>query len=110
MRLNEYRLTNVILSEAKNPWPVLFFGVKYGIFAVVSSWHHRLLKVFLWSLAGLGIAVLAAIQVALSPKFLTRTAGKYAAEYVDGDVRFESIRASVFRSFPNLNVTADGFQ
>ncbi len=109
MRLNEYRLTNVILSEAKNPWPVLFFGVKYGIFAVVSSWHHRLLKVFLWSLAGLGIAVLAAIQVALSPKFLTRTAGKYAAEYVDGDVRFESIRASVFRSFPNLNVTADGF-
>ncbi|MBO4230605.1 MAG: hypothetical protein J5886_02890, partial [Bacteroidales bacterium] len=58
---------------------------------------------------GLVVAIIAAIQIVLSPKFLTATANKYAAEYVDGQVSFSNIKASVFKSFPNLNVTADGF-
>ena len=70
---------------------------------------HTALKIVFWSVFGLVAAVFAAIQVALSPKFLTRIANKYASEYVDGDVSFSRLKASMFRSFPNLNVTLDGF-
>ncbi len=70
---------------------------------------HTALKVILWSLLGLVVAISVAIQIILSPKFLTKTANKYAAEYVDGTINFSNIKASVFKSFPNLNVTADGF-
>ncbi|MBR5660910.1 MAG: hypothetical protein IKW99_05110 [Bacteroidales bacterium] len=70
---------------------------------------HLALKIILWSILGLAVALAVAVQVVLSPKVLTRLANKYAAEYVDGEVRFSNIKASVFKSFPNLNVTADGF-
>ena len=70
---------------------------------------HRGLKAVLWTLLGLVVAVAVAVQIVLSPKVLTRMANRYAAEYVDGEVNFSKIKASVFRSFPNLNVTADGF-
>ena len=70
---------------------------------------HTALKVILWSLLGLVVAISVAIQIILSPKFLTKTANKYAAEYVDGTINFSNIKASVSKSFPNLNVTADGF-
>ena len=71
--------------------------------------NKRFLKITLWSLLGLAIICFTAIQVALSPKYLTRIAGKYAAEYVDGEVKFSNIKASVLKSFPNLNLTVDGF-
>lgn len=48
--------------------------------------------------------VLISVQILLSPSFLTSTAGKLVSEYVDADVHFGQIRASVFKSFPNLNV------
>lgn len=70
---------------------------------------HLALKIILWSILGLVVAVAVTVQIVLSPKVLTRLANKYAAEYVDGEVRFSNIKASVFKSFPNLNVTADGF-
>jgi len=69
---------------------------------------HPVLKIILWSVLGLAIVVFATIQVALSPKYLTQMANKFATEFVDGDVEFKNIKASVFRSFPNLNVTAEG--
>ena len=50
-----------------------------------------------------GVALIA-IQVLLSSSFLTKTAEKYVSEYVDADVSFGRISASVFKSFPNLNV------
>ena len=55
-------------------------------------------------LAGVWALLLVAIQVALSPRVLTRLADRLAAEYVDADVDFGEVRLSVFRSFPYLNV------
>lgn len=53
--------------------------------------------------------VVIVLQVALNSNVLTRVADKLASEYVDGDVTFSGIKASMFRSFPNLNVTVDDF-
>ncbi len=55
-------------------------------------------------LAGVWALLLVAVQVALSPRVLTRLADRLAAEYVDADVDFGEVRLSVFRSFPYLNV------
>ena len=52
---------------------------------------------------------MAVLQVALNSTVLTRIVDKVADEYVDGDVTFSGIRASMFKSFPNLNVTIDNF-
>lgn len=52
--------------------------------------------------------ILLVVQIALSDKVLTRIVNALAAEMVDGDVRFDRVHASVFKSFPFLNVTADG--
>ncbi len=56
---------------------------------------------------GLWAAVLAVLQIALSPGVLTGLANKYAPQFIDGDVSFGKVKASVFRSFPYLNVTFD---
>lgn len=61
-------------------------------------WKVLLCLVGVWAL------LLVAVQVALSPRVLTRLADRLAAEYVDGDVDFGEVRLSVFRSFPYLNV------
>ena len=69
----------------------------------------NIIKWILWILLALLVALVVAIHVILSPSVLTRIANRYAAEYVDGEVNFNSIKASFFKSFPNLNVTVDGF-
>ena len=66
-------------------------------------------KILLWSVLGLWAVLLLGIQVALNSKVLKRIATSLANEYVEGDVDFSSIKASVFKSFPNLNVSIDGF-
>ena len=70
---------------------------------------NRFLRVLLWTIAGIWVVVLVALQIALSPKYLTRIANRLAGDYVEGEVKFSNIKASVFKSFPNLNVTIDGF-
>ena len=57
-------------------------------------WKVLLCLVGVWAL------LLVAVQVALSPRVLTRLADRLAAEYVDADVDFGEVRLSVFRSFP----------
>lgn len=53
--------------------------------------------------------IIIVLQIALNSKVLTRVVNDVAKEYVDGDVTFTGIKASMFKSFPNLNVTIDNF-
>lgn len=69
----------------------------------------RRLRPVLWIVLGIWAIVVIALQVVLNSSVLTRIADKIADEYVDGDVTFSSIKASMFKSFPNLNVTVDNF-
>ena len=59
--------------------------------------------------AGLIAILFIIVQVALTPAVLTRIVNRIAAEFVDGDVRFSKVKASVFKSFPHLNVTLSDF-
>ncbi len=65
-------------------------------------------KIVLW-IIGIWVLLLAVIQLVLSPAFLTRMTNRYAAEFIDGNVSFGKVSASVFRNFPNLNVTFNDF-
>lgn len=74
-----------------------------------SGWRiaGRVAAVLGISVASLLLLVLIALQVVLSSSFLTPTLGKVAAPFVDGEVSIGKVRASVFRSFPNLYVSID---
>ena len=63
------------------------------------------LKIALGVLIGLWLIVTITLHFALTSSFLTKTASKYAAEYIDGNLYFGSIEASMFRNFPNLNIS-----
>lgn len=64
------------------------------------------LKALVW-IAAIWAAVLIVIQVVLSPAVLTRFARNFAEKYIDADVSFGKVSMSVFKSFPNLNVSFD---
>ena len=70
---------------------------------------HRGLKAVLWSLLGLWVLLILILQVALNSTFLTKVVNHFAEQYVDGEVTFSGIKASMFKSFPNLNVSMDDF-
>ena len=67
----------------------------------------RLVRNVLFGIAGILVVISIALQVVLNSKVLTRVVNGIAAEYVDGDLSFSKVRASVFRSFPCLGVTLD---
>ena len=67
----------------------------------------RILRGVLIGLAGLLVLLFAVVQIALNSRVLTRAVNRIAAEFVDGNVSFSKVHASVFRSFPHLNVTLD---
>lgn len=69
----------------------------------------RWLRPLLWALLGIWAVIVIVLQVVLNSAVLTRIVEKAADEYVDGSVSFSGIKASMFRSFPNLNVTIDNF-
>ena len=64
------------------------------------------LKVLVW-ITAIWAAILIVIQIVLSPAVLTRLARNFAADYIDGDVSFGKVKLSVFKSFPNVNVSFD---
>lgn len=61
------------------------------------------------AVAGLLVALLVALQIILRPAVLTRLVGKFAADYVEGDISFGNIKAHVLKSFPFLNLEATDF-
>ena len=68
---------------------------------------RKALRIAGLSLVGLLVLVLVAAQIALNENVLTKLVNKVAAEYVDGDVVFSKVKASVIRSFPHLNICID---
>ena len=77
--------------------------------APVRKRKHRLLKTILISLAVLLVIIVGAVQLILNSSFLTKTVTKIASSYIDGSVEFGNIEASVFKSFPFVNVSIDDF-
>ena len=72
--------------------------------------RFRWLKIALAVFAGLWLALMAVIQVVMSPSVMKNIVEKAAAEYVDADVRLDDIRAHMFRSFPNIVLTLEGLE
>lgn len=66
----------------------------------------KVLKVLAW-IAGVWLAILVILQVALSPSVLTKVVNRFAAEYVDGDLSFGKVRLAMFRHFPNIGISMD---
>ena len=76
---------------------------------VVKKGARCWLRPALWTIFGVWAVIIIVLQIALNSKVLTRIVNDVAKEYVDGDVTFTGIKASMFKSFPNLNVTIDNF-
>ena len=55
------------------------------------------------------IAILAILEIALSQAVLSKVVNRFATEYVDGDVRFDKVRVSMFRRFPSVCLTLEDF-
>ena len=53
------------------------------------------------------LLVLLVLRIVLSSSFLTKTVNKYAPQFVDGDLSFSKISASVFSSFPSVGLTLE---
>ena len=67
-----------------------------------------LLKIAVW-IIGLWLALLIMLQVILSPSILTKAVNKYAAEYLEADLRFGNAYVSVFERFPKVSLTLEDF-
>lgn len=67
---------------------------------------RRIGKVLAWTVVVLAISV-AAVQAILSSPLPTRLINRYAAGYVDGDIRFGKVTASVLKHFPNISLSLE---
>ena len=65
-------------------------------------------KTILW-ITGIILSMLAILEIILSTQVPTRIVNKIAAEYVDGDIHFGKISASMFRRFPSTTLTLEDF-
>ena len=70
--------------------------------------RSRVLKITAGVIVFVWVMVLVVMQVALNSSFLMSMAEKYIPRYVDADVHIGNIKASVFKSFPNLNLEVSG--
>ena len=65
-------------------------------------------KILLWTV-GVALSLLILMEIVLSGPILTRIVSKVAAEYVDGDIHFGKVSASMFRRFPATVLTLEDF-
>ncbi len=63
----------------------------------------RILKGIAW-FAGIWLAVLIILQLALSPKVIGGIVDKFAGEYIDGTLKFGKIKVDMFRHFPRMGL------
>lgn len=69
--------------------------------------RFRGLKIAIGALLGVGAVFFLSVHFLLHSSFLPRTVSRIAEEYVDGDLEISRLEASVFRHFPNLDLTAE---
>ena len=67
-----------------------------------------LVKTLLWT-AGVLLSLLVILEIIFASPILTGTVNKIAAEYVDGDIHFGKVSASMFRRFPATVLTLEDF-
>ena len=65
-------------------------------------------KTLLWT-AGILLSLLIILEFTLASPVLTKTVNKIAAEYVDGEIHFGKVSASMFRRFPATVLTLEDF-
>ena len=75
---------------------------------MVGKIFRVLLKSVLW-VVGIWAALLILMEAVLSESVLTGIVNKYAAEYVDGNLKFGKASVSMFRRFPNITVSLEDF-
>ena len=72
----------------------------------------RFFKIFgkaLLGIAGTMLTLMIVLEIVLSGAVLTRIVNKVATEYVDGDIHFGKVSASLFRRFPATVLTLEDF-
>lgn len=83
----------------------------YDLTDTVMKWFKILrtaAKTAIWIVC-IWVAMLVILEVVLSQSVLTGLVNRYASEYVDGELKFGRISASMFRRFPNVVLTLDDF-
>lgn len=65
-------------------------------------------KILLWAAASV-LLLMIVMEIVLSGAVLTHIVDKIASEYVDGDIHFGKVRASLFRRFPATTLTLEDF-
>lgn len=83
---------------------------KFAIFVYSKKWGMKgknILKGVFIVIAVLLAVALIALQAVMTPKYLTKIVKNIASEYIEGDLAFSEVRASVLKSFPYLNVSID---
>ena len=69
----------------------------------------KVIRNVLIGIVGLLLVLLVTLQIVLRPQVLTGMVNKLAADYVDGQVNFQQVRAHVIKSFPFVTVDARDF-
>ncbi len=67
------------------------------------SIFKRIIKGIAW-FAGIWLAVLIILQIALSPKVIGGIVDRFAGEYIDGTLKFGRIKVDMFRHFPRMGL------
>lgn len=65
-------------------------------------------KTLLWTV-GIILSLLIVMEIVLSGRILTGIVSKVASEYVDGDIHFGKVSASMFRRFPAVTLSLEDF-
>ena len=69
--------------------------------------RFRGLKIAVGVFIGFWAVLVIVLHILLHSSFLPRTVSRLAEDYIDGDVEIGRLEASVFRHFPNINLTAE---